>query len=93
MIGLAALVVFVQFCRIGSDLWLIQWINRTVPSLSTMSYIGIYFAFGIAQTVANYCFAVFFAFSSTRAASQLHSRALDSIVHASVRFYDTTPHW
>ncbi|KAJ3109242.1 hypothetical protein HDU96_007273 [Phlyctochytrium bullatum] len=54
-------------------------------------YIGVFCGWGIAQTLATYLFGLIFAFSGTRAARTLHDRAIERVLRAPARFFDTTP--
>ncbi|KAJ3206137.1 hypothetical protein HDU67_008363 [Dinochytrium kinnereticum] len=82
----------VQAVKIGNDIWLVWWSgDRFKGSFSIAGYIGVYMSWGVAQIAATYCFGVFFAFTSTRAARTLHESALTRVLQAPISFLDTTP--
>ncbi|KAI9346900.1 hypothetical protein BDR26DRAFT_892813 [Obelidium mucronatum] len=83
------LLVFL-LSRVGNDMWLTWWTNRNFD-LTNVQYIIGYVAFGAIMTVATFGYALFFAYSGTRASRNLHEKALERILRAPTSFYDTTP--
>ncbi|KAI8838941.1 P-loop containing nucleoside triphosphate hydrolase protein [Chytridium lagenaria] len=82
---------------IGNDLWLVWWSgNRFAGTFNLVGYIGVYCAWGVAQTLATYMFGIFFAFSGTRAARVLHEAAaahqdgIDNTLSESYRMFANT---
>jgi len=91
LFGLVSTLLLIQACRLATDIWLVQWIGRTVPGLTLNQYVGIYFGLGLSQALSNYALGVFFAFASTLAAKVLHQAAGRRIVRAPMSFFDSTP--
>ncbi len=89
--GIAFFLTLYQVMRVGSDYWLVVWSNNRIPALSQPTYIGIYVAWAIGQSLSTYAFGVFVAYSGTRASRVLHSRALERVLRAPVLFFDTNP--
>lgn len=89
--GLIASLLFIQVCRLGTDLWLVQWMGGKISGYTLNEYIGVYLGFGIAQALSNYVLGIFFAFASTSAAKVLHQGAGRRILRAPMSFFDTTP--
>ncbi|KAJ3144839.1 hypothetical protein HDU89_007726 [Geranomyces variabilis] len=85
------LISIVQVSRVGTDLWLVEWTNYKISSLSNGQYVAIYWAWGVFQTIMIYIFGMFFAFAGTRAARVLHGAALARVMEAPVRFFDSNP--
>ncbi|KAJ3348660.1 hypothetical protein HDU83_001130 [Entophlyctis luteolus] len=83
------LVVF-QSAYIGNNLWLTWWTDNQFK-LTTQQYAVAYLVFGMIMVTATYGFAIFFAFSGTRASRALHEKALRRIIRSPANFYDTTP--
>ncbi|ORY36994.1 P-loop containing nucleoside triphosphate hydrolase protein [Rhizoclosmatium globosum] len=54
-------------------------------------YIWGYIAFALLMTAGTFAYALFFAYSGTRASKNLHEKALERILRAPTSFYDTTP--
>ncbi|KAI3654035.1 hypothetical protein MP228_000754 [Amoeboaphelidium protococcarum] len=84
------LAVITQVARIGNDLWLVFWTNDQF-GLSTATYSGVYFAWGISQgifsSILGSFMAVCFAFASTK----FHKDAISSVFRAPMSFFDQTP--
>ncbi|KAJ3296180.1 hypothetical protein HK104_001918 [Borealophlyctis nickersoniae] len=91
IMGLLIMLILLQAARIGNDMWLVQWTNKRIPNFPDSGYIGVYFAWGISQSLVTYCFGVFFAFASTRAGRVLHKASITRVLRAPVYFFDTTP--
>ncbi|KNC99091.1 uncharacterized protein SPPG_06036 [Spizellomyces punctatus DAOM BR117] len=88
---LLVLLVIIQSARVGTDFWLVIWTNDRIPSFTTKTYVGIYWAWGIFQTLSLYLFGLFFALFGTRASRTLHAAALSRILQSPVSFFDSTP--
>ncbi|KAI9351383.1 P-loop containing nucleoside triphosphate hydrolase protein [Obelidium mucronatum] len=84
------LLVALQGVKIGNDLWLSFWTSN-ILNLSSGTYIGIYFAFGVGLCLLTFAFGVFFAYAGTRAAKELQAASIKRIIHAPVYFFDTNP--
>ncbi|KAJ3010103.1 hypothetical protein HKX48_007579 [Thoreauomyces humboldtii] len=91
LISLVTLILIVQAARVGTDFWLVEWTNGSISSFSTGQYVGVYWGWGIFQTIMLYVFGTFFAWKGTRASSVLHNAALSRVLEAPVRFFDSTP--
>ncbi|TPX64351.1 hypothetical protein SpCBS45565_g05955 [Spizellomyces sp. 'palustris'] len=88
---LLVLLVIIQSARVGTDFWLVIWTNDRIPSFTTKTYVGIYWAWGAFQTLSLYLFGFFFAIFGTRASRTLHAAALSRILQSPVSFFDSTP--
>ncbi|TPX60041.1 hypothetical protein PhCBS80983_g02066 [Powellomyces hirtus] len=90
-IYLLLLMILVQASRVGTDFWLVEWTNYRIDGFSNGQYVGVYWGWGILQTIMLYVFGIFFAYAGTRAARVLHGAALANVIKAPVRFFDSTP--
>ena len=60
-------------------------------SVDVKYYLGVYFLLGIVALVAQSLRSLIMFIGSIRASRRLHQKLLDRILHAKVRFFDTTP--
>ncbi|KAJ1554992.1 hypothetical protein HK096_010528 [Nowakowskiella sp. JEL0078] len=90
VIPLSVILVFFLSAFVGNNLWLTWWTDNQF-GLSTLQYIIGYICLAVLMTISTYIYALFFAFSGTRASKNLHEKALERIMRAPVSFYDTTP--
>ncbi|KAJ3031489.1 UNVERIFIED_CONTAM: hypothetical protein HDU68_003429 [Siphonaria sp. JEL0065] len=89
-VPLLFILIIFQTARTGNDLWLTWWTNRNFDLTNTQYIVG-YVVFGVIMTLGTLGYAMFFAFSGTRASRNLHDKALERILRAPTSFYDTTP--
>lgn len=75
--------------QIGQNVWLMVWTNDEVTSFETKDYVGIYFAFGVAQLLCCFFYAFTIAGLGIRAALSFHNKAIERIMRAPMRFFDT----
>lgn len=89
--ALLVLMFVVHQCgRIAADWWLALWASGAL-GLSLAAYEGVFGGLGALVAVNSLCRSCFFAYSSLRAALELHTRMLGSIMRSPMAFYDTTP--
>ncbi|KAJ3075759.1 hypothetical protein HDU98_006997 [Podochytrium sp. JEL0797] len=91
IIPVSFILLFFQAARTGNDLWLAWWTGDKFKGLDTNQYIYGYVAFAVLMTIGTLGYALFFAYSGTRASRVLHEKALARILRAPTSFYDTTP--
>ncbi|KAI5833117.1 hypothetical protein K523DRAFT_413569, partial [Schizophyllum commune Tattone D] len=87
---LLASLVLLQGATVISSYWLVWWQENTFNQGAGF-YMGIYAALGVAQAVTLFfmgcCFAMLTYFSSQR----LHKWSIQSVLHAPMSFFETTP--
>ncbi|KAJ1514976.1 Multidrug resistance-associated protein 1 [Coelomomyces lativittatus] len=83
-------LVLGQVFRAGTDLWLAAWTNRFFD-LSLMVYLGVYFAWGVSQTLFYIINGVQIAYVGVVASRNMHEAALSAVLKAPMMFFDTTP--
>ncbi|KAI9138244.1 P-loop containing nucleoside triphosphate hydrolase protein [Paraphysoderma sedebokerense] len=88
---LLLLLLLTQVTRVGNDLWLAWWTSNVFTNLTLEQYMGIYFAWGVAQAFCNVLFGVNMAYTGTTAAKNLHISALAKVLYSPMSFFDTTP--
>ncbi|KAJ3058091.1 hypothetical protein HDU99_006972, partial [Rhizoclosmatium hyalinum] len=90
LVPMTFILIIFQLSRTGNDLWLTWWTNGNF-GLDKYQYIWGYIAFALLMTAGTFAYALFFAYSGTRASKNLHEKALERILRAPTSFYDTTP--
>ncbi|XP_005407735.1 PREDICTED: canalicular multispecific organic anion transporter 1 [Chinchilla lanigera] len=83
---------------IGSNLWLSAWTRDSLiyngtnyPASQRDMRIGVYGGLGVAQAVFVVIASMCSVFSCNHASKTLHQQLLSNILHAPMRFFDTTP--
>ncbi|XP_077238132.1 multidrug resistance-associated protein 11 isoform X2 [Tasmannia lanceolata] len=84
-----------QASRNGNDLWLSHWVDSTSGSdkvkYSTYFYLVILCTFCIINSLLTLARAFSFSFGGLRAAVQVHTKLLNKLINAPVRFFDQNP--
>ncbi|TRM64251.1 P-loop containing nucleoside triphosphate hydrolase protein [Schizophyllum amplum] len=87
---LAASLVLMQGSQVMASYWLVWWQEDSFNQAPAF-YMGVYAGLGVAQAVTVFlmgcCFAMLTYFSSQR----LHKWAIQSVLHAPMSFFETTP--
>ncbi|XP_076444665.1 multidrug resistance-associated protein 1-like [Babylonia areolata] len=89
---------------LGANLWLTAWVDdsqlRNLTALPPNStdrqqlnrfYLGVYTAFGVAQTVFIVLYSIVMALRRVHAARTMHQKMLNRLLRAPMAFFDTTP--
>ncbi|KAJ3135967.1 hypothetical protein HK100_002155 [Physocladia obscura] len=84
-------LIVTQSTKVLNDVWLVLWSSTSFANLSDRQYLFIYLGFGLLQAALMVLFSILIAVGGTRAASNLHKQALNRIIHAPIRFFDTNP--
>lgn len=84
-------IVFYQASTILSPLWLSWWQANRYEYLSLGTYMGVYAALGLGQSLGLFCMSASFALFAYYTSSHLHARAASRVLHAPLSFFDTTP--
>ncbi|KAI9225298.1 MAG: P-loop containing nucleoside triphosphate hydrolase protein [Piptocephalis tieghemiana] len=87
---LLILLILMNATRVLNDLWLSWWISQNF-GLSRDTYIGVYVAWGVGQTLFTALVGVGFALMSILASKSMHQAALANVFRAPTSFFDTTP--
>ncbi|KAJ3078084.1 hypothetical protein HK100_010839, partial [Physocladia obscura] len=90
VLPLIGILLVYQLSYVGNNLWLTWWSDNQFK-MNTTQYIVGYICMALLMTFGTFAYAMFFAFSGTRASKNLHEKALARIIRAPVSFYDTTP--
>lgn len=90
-ISLAALTVLLcESNHVFRKIWLSLWTQRRF-GLSKNVYMAVYAVLGTLQSLTAWLSALVFVIAGYYAARRLHERALHRVMHAPLRFFDTTP--
>ncbi|KAJ3132928.1 hypothetical protein HK100_004842 [Physocladia obscura] len=90
VIPLIFILIVYQLSYVGNNLWLTWWTDNQF-NMSTKQYLIGYIILAIIMAAGTYAYAIFLAYSGTRASKSLHTKALERILRAPVYFFDTTP--
>lgn len=74
-----------------TSVWLAFWVGDRFPNLTTGQYIGIYIGLTLLSTLLPFGYAALIVLSCTKAANKLSKDALNSVLRAPVRFFDSQP--
>ena len=88
--GVVFLLVIAQSCNIITTLWLGWWVSDKF-GLSRATYIGIFAALGIAQSLLMFAFSFALTIAGTKSSKVLMHEAMQSTLRAPMSFFDTTP--
>ncbi|CUS12567.1 unnamed protein product [Tuber aestivum] len=88
--GVMFLLAIAQSCNIITTLWLGWWISDRF-GLSRSTYIVMFAALGIAQSVLMFSFSIALTIAGTRSSKVLMHEAMNSVLRAPMSFFDTTP--
>lgn len=91
-----------QAVSTGSTIWIAAWSdhsnqvleasnNSTANSFDNSFYVGVLGAFGLAQGILSFVRNWFFFWACAKASVVLHNGLLNTIIKATMRFFDTTP--
>ncbi|KAH6689594.1 ABC transporter [Plectosphaerella plurivora] len=84
------MLVLALGANIVSGLWLSWWTSDAF-GLPTGEYIGVYAAFGLAQTFLMFAFSITLTIYGTRASRVMLRVAVTRVLRAPMAFFDTTP--
>lgn len=84
-------IVFYQGCTVLSPLWLMWWQQLRWTYLDEGTYMGVYAALGLGQSIGLFCMSASFALFAFFTSCRLHARAARRVLHAPLSFFDTTP--
>lgn len=84
-------IIAYQGATIMSPFWLNWWQGRTLKGVSNDTYMGVYAALGIGQSLGLFCMSASFALFAFYVSNELHAKAAKRILHAPIAFFDTTP--
>ncbi|KAJ3146316.1 hypothetical protein HDU89_006302 [Geranomyces variabilis] len=90
-LSLALVVLLAQCATVGNSLWLVEWQENKIESFSTGKYVAVYCAWGLFQGLTMFAYSIFFSYAGVHAARVLHNKALERVLRAPSRFFDTTP--
>jgi len=88
--GVVFLLIISQTCNIITTLWLSWWISDKF-GLSRATYIGIFAALGVAQSLFMFAFSFALTIAGTESSKVLMHEAMQSTLRAPMSFFDTTP--
>lgn len=98
-ISLSIIIVFFYFAQnaalVGSSIWLAEWtgdpVNPDGTRDNTWYRLGVYGAFGVAQSAFALASSLLLFISAINASGVIHNRMIDRLVHSPLRFFDVTP--
>ncbi|KAI8803437.1 P-loop containing nucleoside triphosphate hydrolase protein [Cladochytrium replicatum] len=82
--------VLTQVSRVLTDVWLSWWVGDALK-LSSDTYMAVYGSIGSSQIIFMLSLGFVVVFSTALAAQRLHDRALESVLRANMRFFESTP--
>lgn len=91
--------LLVLFCGLGAEssiiasrIWLAQWSSTNVTtSQQRDTFLGVYGALGLGQVLLVSAMNLVLAYSSMKAARNLHNGLLINIMHLPMQFFESTP--
>ncbi|KAK8014355.1 ABC transporter family protein [Apiospora arundinis] len=80
-----------QGSTVLTSLWLAWWSSQRFSTLTTNQYIAIYASLAVGQAIFTYLFGFILAVCCTRSSQRMLHQAVNSVLHAPMSFFDTTP--
>ncbi|ORZ33398.1 P-loop containing nucleoside triphosphate hydrolase protein [Catenaria anguillulae PL171] len=90
LVVLALVLILTQVFRVGNDLWLTWWTQNRFP-IDQGVYVGVYFAWAVAQAGSFVFNGIQFTYAGVRASASLHRAAVYGVMRSPMAFFDTTP--
>lgn len=84
-------ILLANFCQVFTNVWLSYWTNHTFPGRSEGFYIGLFVMFGILTALLMFGFFFSITFIGNHTSKNLHMLAVNSIFHAPMSFFDSSP--
>ena len=85
-------LVFSEFCRISTDLWLSYWSDQKFwPDPGVSLYLGVYIVLGFVSSLFSLLKGLALVESAFYSSVRLHNQMLSNILRAQTMFYDQTP--
>lgn len=84
-------IIAYQGATIMSPFWLNWWQGKTLNGVSNDTYMGVYAALGVGQSLGLFCMSASFALFAFYVSNEIHSKAAKRILLAPIAFFDTTP--
>ncbi|KAF8460897.1 ABC multidrug transporter [Kalaharituber pfeilii] len=88
--GIVGMLILSQGANIMMTLWLSYWTSDEF-GLPNGTYIGVFAALGVAQSVLMFLFAFWLTIAGTTSSKVLMGRAMERVLRAPMSFFDTTP--
>eukprot|EP00756_Hemistasia_phaeocysticola_P019053 Hpha_TRINITY_DN15635_c2_g3::TRINITY_DN15635_c2_g3_i1::g.101879::m.101879/K05665/ABCC1; ATP-binding cassette, subfamily C (CFTR/MRP), member 1 len=85
-------LIFSEFCRISTDLWLSYWSDQKFyPDPGVALYLGVYIMLGFVSSLFSLLKGLALVESAFHSSVRLHNLMLGNVLRAKTMFYDTTP--
>ena len=86
-------VIANQVVSVYSNVWLSDWAGHPETNSPNVRdyYLGVYGAFGVAQTISVFTSSIILGFGCLYASGALHKNLLHQIMRLPMSFFDTTP--
>jgi ABC-type multidrug transport system fused ATPase/permease subunit len=84
-------LILAQGGTVLASLWLAWWSSQRFEELTTDEYIAIYISLAAAQAIFTYLFGFILATCCTRSSQAMMRKAVVSVLHAPMSFFDSTP--
>eukprot|EP01065_Artemidia_motanka_P052517 TRINITY_DN9507_c1_g1_i1.p1 TRINITY_DN9507_c1_g1~~TRINITY_DN9507_c1_g1_i1.p1 ORF type:complete len:1265 (+),score=386.40 TRINITY_DN9507_c1_g1_i1:95-3889(+) len=85
-------LVFSEFCRISTDLWLSYWSDQKFwPDPGVALYLGVYIVLGFVSSLFSLLKGLALVESAFHSSVKLHNLMLGNVLRAQTMFYDQTP--
>eukprot|EP00662_Eupelagonemidae_sp_cell21_P056677 gene56677-biopygen83402 len=85
-------LVFSEFCRISTDLWLSYWSDQKFwPDPGVALYLGVYIVLGFVSSLFSLMKGLALVEAAFHSSVKLHNMMLGNVLRAQTMFYDQTP--
>jgi len=85
-------LIFSEFCRISTDLWLSYWSDQKFwPDPGVALYLGVYIVLGFVSSLFSLMKGLALVESAFHSSVKLHNMMLGNVLRAQTMFYDQTP--
>jgi ABC-type multidrug transport system fused ATPase/permease subunit len=92
VVGALSSVIAWNVTRISTDWWIAMWTSATpVVIVTAKVFMAIYLGLGLLQGLFAVISGLSFSWGGIKAASTLHNRSAQRVIHAPVAFFDTNP--
>lgn len=87
----ALLVILATFSQVFTNVWLSFWTSFKFAGRSQGFYIGIFVMLAVCMSLLNFAFYFALTVVVNRTSKNLHSKAMKSILHSPMHFFDSSP--
>ncbi|KAF5096830.1 hypothetical protein D0Z00_002631 [Geotrichum galactomycetum] len=85
------LIILATFSQVFTNVWLSFWTSLKFKGRSEGFYIGIFVMLAVCMSLLNFAFYFILTVVVNRTSKNLHSKAVKSILHSPMHFFDSSP--